>query len=165
MFLTNITLFGCMVCILCNSSSFINVASASSIRYADVNPVVKIIPSYQFSINVIIQCLLVAKIYILYSRNVYEDSGGGTLGDRIRSKSSIVRSRRDVENVEIEKNEGNSLRKLTLSQTNSQSNHPSTVRLNKRSLWASWHKPLEYKDTSNSRQKSTFNQITLCIQQ
>lgn len=107
-----------MVCILCNSSSFINVASASSIR------------------------------------NVYEDSGGGTLGDRIRSKSSIVRSRRDVENVEIEKNEGNSLRKLTLSQTNSQSNHPSTVRLNKRSLWASWHKPLEYKDTSNSRQKT-----------
>ena len=161
MFLTNITLFGCMVCILCNSSSFINVASASSIRYADVNPVVKII----LSDYVIIQCLLVAKIYILYSRNVYEDSGGGTLGDRIRSKSSIVRSRRDVENVEIEKNEGNSLRKLTLSQTNSQSNHPSTVRLNKRSLWASWHKPLEYKDTSNSRQKSTFNQITLCIQQ
>ena len=163
MFFTNITLFGCMVCILCNSSSFINVASASSIRYADVNPVVKIILSDQF--NVIIQCLLVAKIYILYSRNVYEDSGGGTLGDRIRSKSSIVRSRRDVENVEIENTEENSLRKLILSQTNSQSNHPSTVRLNKRSLWASWHKPLEYKDTSNSRQKSTFNQITLCIQQ
>ena len=163
MFLTNITLFGCMVCILCNSSSFINVASASSIRYADVNPVVKIILSDQF--NVIIQCLLVAKIYILYSRNVYEDSGGGTLGDRIRSKSSIVRSRRDVENVEIKNTEENSLRKLILSQTNSQSNHPNSVRLNKRSLWASWHKPLEYKDTSNSRQKSTFNQITLCIQQ
>ena len=45
MFLTNITLFGCMICILCNSSSFINVVSASSIRYTDVYPVVKFILS------------------------------------------------------------------------------------------------------------------------
>ena len=96
-------------------------------------------------------------IFYLYSRNVYEDSGGGTLGDRIRSKSSIVRSRRDVENVEIENTEEISLRKLILSQTNSQSNHPNSVRLNKRSLWASWHEPMEYKDTPNSRQNSTFN--------
>ena len=99
----------------------------------------------------------------MYSRKVYEDSGGGTLGDRIRSKSSIVRSKRDVENVEIDNTEENSLRKLILSQTKSQSNHPNLVRLNKRSLWASWHEPLEYKDTSNSRQKSTFNKINLCI--
>ena len=154
MFLTNITLFGCMICILCNSSSFINVASASSIRYADIYPVVKLILSDYTCRH---QRLLVTNIHILYSRNVYEDSGGGTLGDRIRSKSSIVRSRRDVENVEIENTEENSLRKLILSQTNSQSNHPNSVRLNKRSLWASWHKPLEYKDTSNSRQKSKFN--------
>ena len=157
MFLTNITLFGCMICILCNSSSFINVASASSIRYADIYPVVKVILSDYFVINVIYRFLLVTNIHILYSRNVYEDSGGGTLGDRIRSKSSIVRSRRDVENVEIENTEENSLRKLILSQTNSQSNHPNSVRLNKRSLWASWHEPSEYKDTSNSRQNSAFN--------
>ena len=104
-----------------------------------------------------ISFLLVTNIHILYSRNVYEDSGGGTLGDRIRSKSSIVRSRRDVENVEIENTEDNSLRKLILSQTNSHSNHPNSVRLNKRSLWASWHEPLEYKDTSKSRQNSTCN--------
>ena len=60
MFLTNITLFGCMICILCNSSSFINVASASSIRYADICPVVKVILS---DYNDIVFYLLLISIF------------------------------------------------------------------------------------------------------
>lgn len=73
-------------------------------------------------------------------RNVYEDSGGGSIDHTITSKSSLLKTKRDVKNVGIEISHENSPQEHHISHKSFQSSYRHPIQDPEHEVSSSWNK-------------------------